>query len=254
MTTTQRSIVAGVFTDEAQAQQAMDDLQKAGFSRDQIRYSVRRSGTGITDSLAGLGLPEQEAEFYNSEFEAGRTIVTVTTNDRQQEAFDILRRNGAYDFNARSGQTANYASDTNTQQYGTNTENAQRVQLREEQLQVNKERVQTGEVGLRKEVVTEQQTINVPVTHEEVVIERNPVSGQPTDQPIGESETYRVPISEEQVSVNKQTVPTGEVSVGKRQVQENQQVSDTVRREEAHLEREGDVNVQGDDSVDDNDR
>jgi uncharacterized protein (TIGR02271 family) len=254
MTTTQRPIIAGVFTDEAQAQKAMDDLQRAGFSRDQIRYSVRRSGTGITDSLEGLGLPEQEAEFYNSEFEAGRTIVTVASNDRQQESFDILRRNGAYNFNTRSAQTADYVSDTNAQQYGTNAENAQRVQLREEQLQVNKDRVQTGEVSLRKEVVTEQQSINVPVTREEVVIERNPVSGQPTDQPIGEGETYRIPVSEEQITVNKQTVPTGEVSIGKRQVQENQQVSDTVRREEAHLEREGDVNVQGGDRVDDNDR
>jgi hypothetical protein len=123
--TTQRPIIAGGFTDEAQAQKAMDDLQRAGFSRDQIRYSVRRSGTGITDSLEGLGLPEQEAEFYNSEFEAGRTIVTVSTNDRQQESSDILRHNGAYNFNTRSAQTADYASDTNAQQYGTNAENAQ---------------------------------------------------------------------------------------------------------------------------------
>jgi stress response protein YsnF len=39
-------------------------------------------------------------------------------------------------------------------------------------------------------------------------------------------------------------VVTGEVAIGKRQVQETQRVSDTVQREEAHLERSGDVNVQ----------
>ena len=248
MTTTQRPIIAGVFTDEAQAQKAMDDLQRAGFSRDQIRYSVRRSGTGITDSLEGLGLPEQEAEFYNSEFEAGRTIVTVSTNDRQQESFDILRHNGAYNFNTRSAQTADYASDTNTQQYGTNAENAQRVQLREEQLQVNKDRVQTGEVSLRKEVVTEQQSIDVPVTHEEVYIERRVGSGQVSDTPIGEGGTIRVPVSAEQVNVSKQTVETGEVSVGKRAVQETRRVTDTVRHEEARIERTGDATIEENDT------
>lgn len=51
-------------------------------------------------------------------------------------------------------------------------------------------------------------------------------------------------MSEEQVNVTRQTVPTGEVAIGKRQVQETQQVQDTVKREEAHLEREGDVSVQ----------
>src|SRR5947207_1023486 len=100
MTITNRSTVMGVFADNAQAQQAMDDLLRTGFSRDQIRYSVRRSGTGITDSLENLGLPEQEATFYNQEFEAGRTVVMVMTNDRQQEAYDILRRCGGYDFNS----------------------------------------------------------------------------------------------------------------------------------------------------------
>jgi len=245
-------MVVGVFTDEAQAQQAMNDLQQAGFSNNQIRYSVRRSGTGITDSLENLGLPEQEAGFYNSEFEAGHTVVMVNTNDRQQDAYDILSRYGAYDFNSRSAQTADYSANASTyaQQYQTDTEDQQRVQLREEELRARKQSVQTGEVGLRKEVVTEQQTLDVPVTREEVVIERRPASGQPSDTPIGEGETYRVPVREEQVTVEKQPVVREEVSLGKRQVQETQQVSDTVKREEAHIERQGDVNVQGSDMGD----
>jgi uncharacterized protein (TIGR02271 family) len=244
MTTMNRAIVMGVFADDAQAQQAMNDLQQAGFSSDQIRYSVRKSGTGITDSLENLGLPEQEATFYNQEFEAGRTVVMVMTNDRQQEAYDILRNRSAYDFNSQSAQTVGYASTaTDTEMEG----GEQRLKLREEQLQVQKQPVQTGEARLRKDVVEEQQSIEVPVTHEEVYIERRPGSGQPSDTPIGESETYRVPVREEQVTTSKQAVETGEVAIGKRQYQETQQVSDTVRREEAHVEQEGDVDVQGTD-------
>jgi len=251
MTTNARSMVVGVFTDDAQAQQAMNDLQLAGFSNNQIRYSVRRSGTGITDSLANLGLPEEEATFYNSEFEMGHTVVTVNTDDRQQEAYDILHRDGAYDFNSRSSQTSDYSSTagTGTQQY--DTEGVQRVQLREEELRVQKQPVETGEARLRKEVVSEQQSIDVPVTREEVYIERRPASGQPSDTPIGEGETYRVPVREEQVTVEKQPVVREEVALGKRQVQDTQQVSDTVRREEAHIEQQGNVNVQGSDIVDD---
>jgi uncharacterized protein (TIGR02271 family) len=80
---------------------------------------------------------------------------------------------------------------------------------------------------------------------EEVYIERRPGSGQPSEHPIGAGETIEVPVSEERVSVEKQPVVREEVTLDKRQVQEEQHVTDTVRREEARLEREGDVNVQG---------
>lgn len=272
------NIVVAAFTDDTQAQKAMNDLMAAGFSGDQIRHSVRRDGMGLTDALTNLGLSGDEANFFNQEFENGRTIVSVTTDDRLDEARNILMQDGGYDFNTRAGSTSAYATSTQTTDYnqanyaqtagtqttdystqtsgyssqadyGTQTdvgdEENRRLRLREEQLQVNKQPVQAGEVGIRKDVVEEQKTINVPVTHEEVYIERRPGSGQPTDEPIGQGEDIRVPVREEQVNVTKQTVHTGEVAIGKRAVQETQQVTDTVKREEAHIEREGDVNVQG---------
>src|SRR6266699_500971 len=234
MTTTNRSFVVGVFQDEAQAQQAMNDLMSAGFSKDQIRYSVRKGGSGITNSLENLGLPEDEATFYNGEFESGRTVVVVNTRDRQQEASQILSRDGGYDYASRSGQTTGTSSYANTAGQVTdyNTQAGQNVQLREEQLRANKQSVESGAVGLRKDVV----------------IERHAASGQPSDTPIGEGETYRVPVREEQVTVDKQPVVREEVSLGKRQVQDSQRVSDTVHREEARVEHQGDGNVQGDDT------
>ncbi|TMF51111.1 MAG: YsnF/AvaK domain-containing protein [Chloroflexi bacterium] len=241
MTTTNRPTVVGLFQSEMEAQQAMNDLQQSGFSNDQIRYSVHRGGTGIRDQLMGLGLTEQEASYYNQEFEAGRTVVFVNGPGQQQEAFDILRRNGGYDASTGVTQTSGTANQS------TDTDPEQRMQLREEQLRVGKQAVQTGQVGLRKEMVSEQQTVDVPVTHEEVVIERRPGSGQPSDTPIGEEETYRVPVREEQVSVQKQPVVREEIALGKRQVQDTQQVSETVRREEARIERKGDVNILGND-------
>jgi len=123
----------------------------------------------------------------------------------------------------------------------TDAENT--MYLHEEELRANKERVEAGEVRLGKEVVEEQKTINVPTTREEVFIERTPGDRQPDSHTIDDSadETISVPVSEERVNVEKVPVMTEEVRVGKRQVQENQQVSGTVKREEARIENEGDV-------------
>ena len=126
-------------------------------------------------------------------------------------------------------------------------ESGERVQLREEELRPRKETVQAGEVGLRKEVVSEQQTIDVPVTREEVVIERHPVAGgRPASGEIGTDEEIRVPVQEERARAEKETVVTEEIEVGKRAVTETEQLTDTVRREEARIEREGDVDISGD--------
>jgi uncharacterized protein (TIGR02271 family) len=117
------------------------------------------------------------------------------------------------------------------------------VQLREEELIPHKETVQTGEVGIRKEVVAEQKTMDVPVTREEVVIEQHPVERHPSDRPVGVDERIEVPVREERVTVEKEPVVREEISVGKRQVEETKRVSDTVRREEARVETTGDVEV-----------
>lgn len=117
------------------------------------------------------------------------------------------------------------------------------MRLREERLNVSKHNVRTGEVVLHKDIVEEQQSVNVPVSHEEVVVERRAVGAVPSDEPITEEETIRIPVSEERVDVDKDTLVTGEVALRKRVVQETQQVTDSVRKERAHVEVEGDPDV-----------
>jgi hypothetical protein len=51
----------------------------------------------LVGALIGLGVPEEEARFYEGEVTAGRTLVTVKPDGRNFEADAILRRNGAYD-------------------------------------------------------------------------------------------------------------------------------------------------------------
>lgn len=121
------------------------------------------------------------------------------------------------------------------------------MHLREEELRARKETVETGRVSIGKDVVSQQRSMDVPVTRDEAVIERHPVDRTPSDEPIGEgSETMNVPLYEEHVDVQKRPVVYEEVGIGKRAVQETQQVSAEVRREEARIENEGDVQVRRD--------
>lgn len=131
---------------------------------------------------------------------------------------------------------------------GRSVEGEETLELREEELTARKQTVQAGEVQVRKDIVTEQRTLEVPVAREEVTIERHSVDRTPADAPVGAGagETLSVPVREEQVSVEKRPVVTEEIEVGKRQVQETRQVSGTVRREVVDVETEGDVTVDPD--------
>lgn len=127
-------------------------------------------------------------------------------------------------------------------------ENA-KLLLREEELDIAKDRVQTGEVILGKEVIEEQKTVNVPVTHEEVIIERRAIN-ENSDEPIGTEETIHIPVSEERVEVGKHTIVTGEVSAHKREIEETRHIDETIRREEARVTTEGHPNVVSNETLD----
>jgi uncharacterized protein (TIGR02271 family) len=118
------------------------------------------------------------------------------------------------------------------------------IQLREERLRAVKDTRETGAVTVKKEVVSAQQTVDVPVKHEEVVIERHPVHGQPARGGIRpEGEEIRVPVQKEKVRLEKQTAVAEEVQVGKRPVTETEHLTDTVRREELRVDKEGNAKV-----------
>jgi len=120
---------------------------------------------------------------------------------------------------------------------------------REEELKVCTERVATGRVRLRKHVVTENETVNVPVTREEVHIEREPIREGDHAGRIGEGEKdIAVTTHEDRVVVDKDTVAKERIGLGKDVHTENQKVNEQVRkeqvevvREDGHTDRDGDI-------------
>jgi hypothetical protein len=163
------TVAVGVFSTQAQAQSAVNELRNRGFREEQVGFAARegqevegartveQSGSaaaegaavgltagagvgalwglgilagmlpaigpaiaggtlaallssaaagaavaGIAGALIGWGIPEEDARFYEEELRSGRTIVTVHADERFEEAAEVLRRHGGYDYGNRT--------------------------------------------------------------------------------------------------------------------------------------------------------
>lgn len=121
---------------------------------------------------------------------------------------------------------------------GLRSEQNVSMPLAEEELEVEKTRRSAGTARLRKEVHTEMRTINVPVTHEEAILERVPASERRAAGEIGNDE-ISIPLTEEEIEVRKRPVVREEVRLRKERTQQDRQITEPVRKETAELTVEG---------------
>jgi uncharacterized protein (TIGR02271 family) len=129
---------------------------------------------------------------------------------------------------------------TRTEGYDTSGPTTDDAMTRsEEHLNVGTQRVEAGRARLRKFVVTEQQTVSVPVSHEEVRIEREPITdaniGNALDGPAISEEEHEVVLHAEQPVVTTEAVPVERIRLGTETVSETQQVTGQVRKEEVEV-------------------
>ncbi|GAA5055743.1 PRC and DUF2382 domain-containing protein [Nocardia callitridis] len=108
----------------------------------------------------------------------------------------------------------------------------------EERLNVDTHQEAVGKARVRKYVVTENQSVTVPTTHEEVRVEREPITDPSSvgKTHMGDQE-QEVILHEDQVRVSKEEVPVERVRLAVDEVHEDKTVSDTVRKE--RIEAEG---------------
>ena len=119
----------------------------------------------------------------------------------------------------------------------TEHNNELRVQRTEEELAAGTREREAGEVRVQKNVRTDRESVAVPTRHEEVSVERVPLSGEASEAEIGEDEVL-VPVTEEEVVVSKRPVVKEEVRIRKDVVEDTQIVEEDVRREEIDVEDE----------------
>lgn len=117
--------------------------------------------------------------------------------------------------------------------YGRSDE--QRITRSEEELKVGTRERKAGEVDVRKTVDTEHVRKPVTTHREEVEVERRPATGQTTAPRMGDQEIV-VPVTEEEVVVEKRPQVKEEIVVRKRDVTDRRYVEDDVRKERVEID------------------
>jgi uncharacterized protein (TIGR02271 family) len=111
----------------------------------------------------------------------------------------------------------------------------------EERVNVGTRTQEVGRARLRKYVVTEQVTQTVPVSHEEIRVEREPITdanlGSAADGPEISEEEHEVTLYEERPVVEKEVVPVERVRLDKETVAGEETINTEVRKEQ--IEQDG---------------
>jgi uncharacterized protein (TIGR02271 family) len=116
------------------------------------------------------------------------------------------------------------------------------VPLIEENLNISKREVTYKEATLIKEPVTEMKTVEVPVTHEELIVERRPPTEATTSQdevksPVTTKEEIKIPLKKEEIEVRKEPYVKEEIVIKKRRVEETKTITEEVKSESYNNER-----------------
>lgn len=181
-----------------------NDGRTAGTDRD------RTTAAAGTAGVAGTAADRDVAD---------RDVADRDVADRDRDAVDQDRRDVA----ATAGDEAS-------------------VVRHEERLNVGTQEREGGHARLRKYVVTDHETVDVPVEREEVTVERTPINDTNTrvdNGTIGEEEVD-VALHEERPVVQKEAVAVEEVGLNKQTVQETQRVEADVRKEQVDVETDVD--------------
>ena len=264
------------FDSYTSANQAVERLVKAGFSRSDIDVKTTDSTaagtatttttrTGDDDAFGSIGRffsdlfggddDRDYANHYSEAVRRGHAVLTLQADDaRVDEAHMQLDSAGAVDIDEQvstwrndgyTGGTAGLSATGQTSQTGTAAVAGKEgvIPVVEEQLEVGKRRVDQGRVRVVSRVETKPVHESVELQSERAVIERHAV-----DRPASEADldgfkerTVEVRESAEQAVVSKTAHVVEEVVVGKQVTNETKQIDDTVRRTDVEVVRDDDV-------------
>jgi uncharacterized protein (TIGR02271 family) len=189
----------------------------------------------------------------------GDSTYTTDTTDTTRTGGEYAGQDAAYTGQdaAVSGQDAGYTDRgtagrdaVGTEGHDTSGPTTDDAMTRsEERLNVGKETVEAGRARLRKYVVTENVTRTVPVSHEEVRVEREPITDANRDAaldgPAITEEEHEVTLNAERPVVEKEAVPVERVRLGTETVTDEAQVNEDVRKEQIE-EPDVDANLRRD--------
>ncbi|MFO7689837.1 MAG: PRC and DUF2382 domain-containing protein [Cryobacterium sp.] len=201
--------------------------------------SVRTGLFGVSESF----IPLNQADWtgndlrvpYDKKFVKDAPRIDV---EADRALTDVEERELYHHYGLDYAADAADAADQTGTRTGKQTDDA--MTRSEEQLRVGKESVQTGRVRLHKYVVTEQQNVTVPVSHEEVRVEREPITDANRQDAMSghdlAEDEVEVTLSAERPVVEKETVPVEQVRLDKDTVTEEARIAADIRKEKVDVE------------------
>jgi len=213
-------------------------------------YGADGEKVGTVQSFSGTHVVVEKGFFFPKDYYIPMSAVTETSGDAVylSVAKDAALNQG-WDQEPVDGFTTGDHTDLDDQNANMRAgsayvaEDTLTVPVHEEHLEASKRLADAGDVTVSKHVVTEQETIEVPITEERVRVDWREPTGEMTDTgAVFEEGTIEIPVSREEVDVTKRTVQTGEVQVSKERQQRTEKVVDSVRREVVDVD---DTTVEG---------
>lgn len=233
----------------------LDNLRTgSGVTREEGQAAIGKQGEARTTGAFPVG-EDTDVNTGAPTPDEGATAGARTAPGEADEEVNPSVRSGDVDASGRKGVDTMSADERRRIEEDidkrTDLSDDEKIRLKEERLEINKRKEQTGEVDVRKETVHDTETVEVPVEREEVVVERKPVAGddaKTTDTDFKEDdESISIPVSEDKVDVDKESVVTEEVNIKKETNEDVEEVSEDVRREELDVDAKGDTRVEGSD-------
>lgn len=166
-------------------------------------------------------------------------------NDSYTGVSDVAASNDVLDPDVTDKDLDGYNAGYSDRNVGTYEGGDDTIEVREETLGARTHEVERGAVHVDKRVVEEQQTLDVPVTEEEVHIERRAVD-RPADSIDLDEASYEIPLRGEEVELTRDARVVEEIDIDKTARERTETVSGTVRREEVDINTDAvDTDVDG---------
>ncbi len=200
--------VIGIFENENEAQQAVQNLVNHGFNREDVDVASSSSqtnnsndhneddsfGSSISNFFSSLfGSDDDRTSSYSEVAKRGCTVTVHARSEAEAErAADLLDENGAVDIDEKASEyrsNQSYGSDVSSDSsnrntgsdYNQNDISDRSIPIIEENLHVDKREVEAGGARLRSRIVEKPVEESVRLRSEHVNIERNPVNRHATD-------------------------------------------------------------------------
>jgi uncharacterized protein (TIGR02271 family) len=196
--------------------------------------------------------PQEEEELYRyyglgmgtQTGMAGQTMGTAGYDDTTTTsgmATDTTTGMGTAGYDDTTGMAADTTTGRGAVGHDTSGPNTDDAMTRsEERLNVGTRSEEIGRARLRKYVVSENVTQTVPVSHEEVRVEREPITeaniGDAMDGPAISEEEHEVTLRAERPVVEKEAVPVERVRLDTETVTEQAQVNEELRKEQIEVD------------------